>query len=1481
MAETTSTQESGINQVVGKVFILYGKVKAIAPDGTVRVLAVNSPVFAMDRIVTESDGSVAIVFDGFPPAQIEIGRMSDVLIDEDIYEGAAPEQVAESTATVEEIQAMLEGEGEIELEAPAAGGPADSGGGHPVAVFDLTANEVVPDSGAETIGPDDLGTVEPYVAEGEEGMAPYVPYVANVVVTAVSTPGAEGFFEGGQITYVATVDNPPQGTPLVVSLDNGATINIPVGGTSGSVTVDAPSDDPYIDAGPVSAAIESTDGGGYDDVSFDDTPVETMIEDTIDSTTVSLSGPETVSEGASATYIVSVDNAPQTDMTVDVSYSYLSASTNDIVTNPIQVTIPANQTSAQFEVDAVEDAVFENIETFEVTISNPQGGNFENLVVGNAVVQTDIIDGKAPTVSISDGVPSPAVEGTDGTITFTVTLSNAADHPLTVNYATVNGTALAGSDYTATSGTLTFAAGETSTTVTVAVLDDAIFENPEAFTVELSDPSTGLTIADGVGEGDIIDTPDAPTVSISDGVPSPAVEGTHGTITFTVTLSNAADHPLTVSYATVNGTALAGSDYTATSGTLTFAAGETSTTVIVAVLNDAIFENPEAFTVELSDPSTGLTIDDGIGEGQIQDDDDVAPDVAENATVFLDDETATNTYADANLGGAGDYDGVNPPPADNGTLGFSYGTGGVGTVLLTGATLPGSGGFSYEVTNGGLTLTISQVQGATTVDVLEVTLTNTTEGKYSVEQLNPVFHPTPGESEENINFSVSYQVTNGDGLTADDLGTLSIDVDDDAPVAVNDGQLYSVDDDATGVTIGTVADLVGDDSYGADGAAATGALTIATGSLGGTVSIDGSNLVYTSASDVTPGSTATETFTYTIKDADGDTTTATFSVELTDEGATIGMPEDKAVDEEGLSGGNAGDSYATGDLAGEAISASGNLDIDYGSDGAGGVTFDATQSALDALNLQSDGQGVNWTRLSDNTILAGYTGTTAPTATSDSNVVFYVTLDPSGTGSYTFTLAQPLDHPTADTEDDLDLQFAFTATDSGGEGESDSFTVTVDDDAPVIGSFTDLQVYNVDGASDSDLNTGFLPGADNWGNITLTGPFLEGATYSSSTLGDGTVVLTANDGTDDIFTFSLNPNGAYTFVLLEAEAGTIETDVQFGGTNAGSPTTSYDFGPGVATPSGDNTVVNPSNTGLAGDSNSLTIGEAITFTFDNLQSGVDQVIFGVKAPQGGSFNYVFYNDGTMVGTTGSVSASANGELVIDVPGDFTAVELIVTDDGADLKITSLQTIDLITEPGQELAFSVDATDGDGDAISGLINVQIEPAEQTETQDVDTKVAMDLHDFGASTAGDTPEEDGVLYGGEDNDVLDGGTKNDILDGGPGDDTLSGGTGADTFQFTTHDHDDDPDTPETFDHDTILDYSQEDGDILDLTRITNLDHYDVRDNDGKAELVLYDNESTPNELGSVTFDNIDYDDLATGDELNSLLGMIDEDPEVSGS
>ncbi|MDH3980777.1 MAG: type I secretion C-terminal target domain-containing protein, partial [Gammaproteobacteria bacterium] len=168
------------------------------------------------------------------------------------------------------------------------------------------------------------------------------------------------------------------------------------------------------------------------------------------------------------------------------------------------------------------------------------------------------------------------------------------------------------------------------------VLDDAVFEDPEAFTVVISDADyaegtadeVALTITADTGAGNIIDD-DQPTVSIGDGAPDPATEGTDGTITFTVTLSNAADQAVTVDYTTVNGTAVAGTDYTALAGTLTFAAGETSKAVTVTVLDDAVFEDPEAFTVVISDADyaegtadeVALTITADTGAGNIIDTD--------------------------------------------------------------------------------------------------------------------------------------------------------------------------------------------------------------------------------------------------------------------------------------------------------------------------------------------------------------------------------------------------------------------------------------------------------------------------------------------------------------------------------------------------------------------------------------------------------------------------------------------------------------------------------------------------------------------------------------------------------------------------------------------------------------------------------------------------------------------------------------------
>ena len=137
-------------QPIGKAFIVYGTVKAVAANGTERLLAPNSPIFAGERIVTGPDGSVSVVFND-NAGHLELGRMSDVLMDQDVYAGAGPDQAADAVAQAAEIQAALEN-GEIDpttqLPPPAAGagvaGPR--GGGRQIVVFEADQMEVLPDS---------------------------------------------------------------------------------------------------------------------------------------------------------------------------------------------------------------------------------------------------------------------------------------------------------------------------------------------------------------------------------------------------------------------------------------------------------------------------------------------------------------------------------------------------------------------------------------------------------------------------------------------------------------------------------------------------------------------------------------------------------------------------------------------------------------------------------------------------------------------------------------------------------------------------------------------------------------------------------------------------------------------------------------------------------------------------------------------------------------------------------------------------------------------------------------------------------------------------------------------------------------------------------------------------------------------------------------------------------------------------------------
>ncbi len=202
--------------------------------------------------------------------------------------------------------------------------------------------------------------------------------------------------------------------------------------------------------------------------------------------------------------------------------------------------------------------------------------------------------------------PGYSVSETAGTVVLTVARGGGIDGAVSVNYATSSGTALAGQDYTTTSGTLNFANGDTSKTITVTVLDDTAVEAGEAFNVTLSGATNGATIGTATA---VVGLSSEDTASEFNFSPTSYSVGEAATsVMLTVSRTGGGVGAASVNYATSNGTAVAGQDYTATSGTLNFAIGETSKPITVPVTNDTAFELGESFSVTLSVPSVGATI---------------------------------------------------------------------------------------------------------------------------------------------------------------------------------------------------------------------------------------------------------------------------------------------------------------------------------------------------------------------------------------------------------------------------------------------------------------------------------------------------------------------------------------------------------------------------------------------------------------------------------------------------------------------------------------------------------------------------------------------------------------------------------------------------------------------------------------------------------------------------------------------------------
>ncbi|WP_035484516.1 MBG domain-containing protein, partial [Algoriphagus marincola] len=519
---------------------------------------------------------------------------------------------------------------------------------------------------------------------------------------------------------------------------SGSSITIPSENTSGSINITNLPDILFegnetviIDIASVSNGTES----GTQQVTYtiiDDDPLPTVSLEVLD-----IYNPITDESGGQAYVRANLNAVAGVAVTVPLSFSgTATGGGTDYSVTGTSITLSPGEIRDSIRVTSQFDGIVEGDETIIISMGTPT-----NAIKGTPDQVTITIKDEDVATEISINDPS-VNEGNSGTttLTFTVSLSEAAPvGGVTVDYASSDGTAVAGSDYTAVSGTLSFAVGETSKTIDVPVSGDQTVELDETLTLTLSNPTgIGIAIADGTGTGTItnddqaivtiadvfgneddgpitvtvtldnavdggfdvdvstvdgtatvadndftaivnqtlsfagtageqetftitptadatpepnetvlismsnlvpavvassnIDITDGATltilsdddISISINDPSVA-EGDAGftSLTFTVSLSHAA--PIggaTVDFATADGTAVAGSDYTAVSGTLSFAVGETSKTIDVPVSGDLIVEPDETLTLSLSNP-TGfrVVISDGIGTGTITNDD--------------------------------------------------------------------------------------------------------------------------------------------------------------------------------------------------------------------------------------------------------------------------------------------------------------------------------------------------------------------------------------------------------------------------------------------------------------------------------------------------------------------------------------------------------------------------------------------------------------------------------------------------------------------------------------------------------------------------------------------------------------------------------------------------------------------------------------------------------------------------------------------
>ena len=316
---------------------------------------------------------------------------------------------------------------------------------------------------------------------------------------------------------------------------------------------------------------------------------------------------QTATEGSPLAFAIVLSHATYETVTASYSLATGTATADDYTDVRGTARFSPGDTSHPVNIATEDDSQHERNEQFAFNVASVVNATAGDVNATGTITDND----DKPTISVAD---TRAEEGDQ--LSFTVSLSNETYANVTASYRLTDGTAKAGEDYVARTGRVVFTEGETSQTIKISTIDGEDREPLENFTLELHNLSDTGTAGDLTATGTIADNDPKPTISIGD---TTGFEGSGSDLE--VSLSHATYEAVTASYRTVDGSAKAGEDYTATTGEVRFEPGETTNTVQIDTIDDGGREDTENFQVELHSLSDSAMQGDLQGTATIKDND--------------------------------------------------------------------------------------------------------------------------------------------------------------------------------------------------------------------------------------------------------------------------------------------------------------------------------------------------------------------------------------------------------------------------------------------------------------------------------------------------------------------------------------------------------------------------------------------------------------------------------------------------------------------------------------------------------------------------------------------------------------------------------------------------------------------------------------------------------------------------------------------